>query len=44
MDRVDSRRIYRIYEEWPRFASEAWEEHVDCPSGNFDRVVYIAIG
>lgn len=44
MDQVDKRKIYRIYEEWPRFATEAWEQHVDYPSGNFDRVVYLAIG
>lgn len=44
MDRVDRRRIYTVYEDWPRFASEAWEQRVSCPDGTFDRVVYLAIG
>lgn len=44
MDQVDKRRIYRVYEGWPRFAAEAWEQQVSCPPGRFDRVVYLAIG
>ncbi len=44
MDQVDRRRIYTVYEDWPRFASEAWEQKVNCPSGGFDRVVYLAMG
>ncbi len=44
MDQVDKRKIYTIYEDWPRFATEAWEQRVSCPSGRFDRVVYLGIG
>jgi glucose/mannose-6-phosphate isomerase len=41
---VDPRNIYRVYEAWPRFAEQEAALQVDIPSGQYDRVIYVANG
>jgi glucose/mannose-6-phosphate isomerase len=44
MERIDSRRLFEIYERWPALAEEALKSQVDLKPRKYKRVIYLAVG